>query len=262
MEFGRAQILFPGYSEPALQFLNRTTGMTRARANIEAQYIDGLVSDGIWSIADCIYLTAQDANNKLLNLKSSSFPLTVNGSPTFTVDSGYAGSGTTNLQSYNASTAGGQYTQDGASIFTWTPTTFGAGADSGATAGYLGSSANAYVYPHFSDNKFYWQANSVGGENTANVSANFYGFTRTGSQGTDNVGYQDLAASSGVSGTSTALINDNFVLLNRISNGSPFAGTVSMGWFGGGMVPANVASLFRRTKIRMQLVSGALSLTA
>lgn len=262
MEAGRFHVLFPGYSDTALQFLNRTSGMTRARANIEAQYIDGLVSDGIWSIADCLYLLAQDTNNKLLNLKSASFPLTVNGSPTFTVDSGYAGSGTTNLQSYNASTAGGQYSQDGASVFTWTPTTFGSGADSGATAGYLGASSNVYLYPHFSDNKFYWQANSAGGENTTYVSANFYGSSRTGSQGTDNILYQDLAASSGASGTSAALVNDNFVLLNRISNGSPFAGTVSMGWFGGGMTAANVASLYRRTKIRMQLVSGALSLTA
>ena len=37
MEALRFQLLFPGYSDAALQYINRTTAMSRARADIEAR---------------------------------------------------------------------------------------------------------------------------------------------------------------------------------------------------------------------------------
>ena len=55
--------------------------------------IDGLVADSVWSKLDALYiLAAETAGNAAVNLKSSSYGLSLVSTPTFTADQGYVGS--------------------------------------------------------------------------------------------------------------------------------------------------------------------------
>ena len=216
---------------------------------------------GIWNLTDCLYLLdvfdpTNVGTNSLLNVKSSSFALTKNGSPTFTSNQGWVFATNQDLNTnFNASTAGGNYSQNSSSIFTWTPnSSFTGGTDYGATAGYKGTSVNVFVYPQFSDNNFYWSANGLG-DHAAHVAANLFGFSRNGSIGSSTSGYQDTVATVGTQG-STALVNDNFVFGNRQSDANPFTLTLSMGLIAGAFTSDQVAVFYQLNKIRRFQITG------
>jgi hypothetical protein len=76
---------------PSAAFLARTSGLNAAHRNAYTALIDGLVTDGVWTSLDALYITATDTTtNANLNLVSSSFPLTQTGTITFTADQGYS----------------------------------------------------------------------------------------------------------------------------------------------------------------------------
>ena len=79
-------------SNPAADFLARTTGLDATHTNAYTALINGLVTDGIWDKLDVFHIYAtQDSTTAKLNLVSSSFTATANGSPTFTADRGFTG---------------------------------------------------------------------------------------------------------------------------------------------------------------------------
>jgi hypothetical protein len=120
-------------SDEASQFIARIDDPGPARTALYAALIDELVAEGVWANLEALYiLAAPDAATALTNLKSSSWGLTANGSPTFTADAGYAGTGgstTVYLNTgYTPSTSGGILTQNDAHISFWNNTD-GAAAD-------------------------------------------------------------------------------------------------------------------------------------
>lgn len=104
-------------SAEASQFFARATGMDTTHQTRFSTLIDGLVTDAIWSKLDALYVFATDtATNARINLKSSSFGISLIGTPTFTANTGYAGNGSQALDTtYNALTSG-QFTQNSGSM--------------------------------------------------------------------------------------------------------------------------------------------------
>ena len=103
-------------------------GRVTVDATHQAAYttlICGAVTDGWWSKLDGLYiLNTQTSTAALLNLISTSFPLTNNGALTFTADHGYAQSNNTSYLSTTFAASGGtNYTQNSASFGGWTKDT-------------------------------------------------------------------------------------------------------------------------------------------
>ena len=109
-------------SSQALAYLARTVGGNEGgnAANITT-LIDGLVSDGVWSKLDALYVLAQqNGTDALLNLIGTSYTATVNAA-TFTAYRGYSAFGTNGVSTgFNPSTAPSpQFTQNSASVGFW-----------------------------------------------------------------------------------------------------------------------------------------------
>src|SRR5258706_16256620 len=80
-----------GLCASAAAFLARTSGLDATHTNAYINLICGLVSDGIFSKLDALYIFAtQDSTTAMLNLISTSFTAsTFSGTLTFTTDRGY-----------------------------------------------------------------------------------------------------------------------------------------------------------------------------
>src|SRR5882672_2331491 len=103
-------------------FLARTSGLSGTETAAYKVLINGLVADGVFSLLDALYIFATNTTTTAnLNLISTSFGLTGATPPTFTVDQGYTGNGTTQFldTGYVSSTAGLNLTQNNASIGTY-----------------------------------------------------------------------------------------------------------------------------------------------
>lgn len=128
-------------------FIARTTGLDATHLAAYRALLNGLTTDGLFnsdgtsSYFDILYIFAtQDETNAVLNLVSSSFAVTPQGSPNFAADDGYLGVDTafpaafldTN---YNPSTQGTNYTQNSAHMSAWSMSDTISSADGGAVMG-------------------------------------------------------------------------------------------------------------------------------
>lgn len=243
----------------AAAFNARTSGQNNAHLDANCVFINWLDTKSLFALADGAWLLATDtAGNAALNLISTSFTLTVNGSPAFTADSGYVGGSTANLDTgFNPTSASSpHYTLTSASLFGWTSVT--PSGDAGSMWGYASADTSAYVYPHFSDNKFYWSANGLG-TSVSSTGTRFFGFSRTGAGGPADAGYQDTTSSTG--GAQTALANSTLVMLNRILNTGPFTQTLQFGWLGQGLNSTQEADLCHGVYVYMNTIAGATGAT-
>src|SRR5262245_928924 len=123
------------YSTEAAAFFARlATQPTTTRKNQYAALIDALVSAGVWSLLDALYLyAAYDEATALTNLKSSSFGGTNTNSVSYTADQGYTGASSKYIDlGYNPTTAGGNFAQNSACRGGWSLTS---GQLSGAMCG-------------------------------------------------------------------------------------------------------------------------------
>ncbi len=131
----------------AAAFLARTSGLDGTHITAYTNLINGLDTDGLFSKLDVLHIYAtQDSTTALLNLVSTSYNGTANGSPTFTTDRGYTGvenSSTIYIDTgFNPSTAPSpQFTQNSAHVSAWsvTSTGFGGGSIIGVAPGNTGT---------------------------------------------------------------------------------------------------------------------------
>lgn len=80
----------------ATTFLARTTGLSGTETTAYTNLICGMVSDGTWSLMDALYIFATNTTTTAaLNLVSTNFTGTVNGTLTFSADHGWTGDGST-----------------------------------------------------------------------------------------------------------------------------------------------------------------------
>lgn len=103
-----------------------TTPPTAARKVLINNLVVALMSAGVWSLLDLLYLTAAaDSQAATINWVSpSTFPLQAVNAPTFTADKGFTGDGTSSRMNtaFTPSTQGVRFTQDSASIWAWSRT--------------------------------------------------------------------------------------------------------------------------------------------
>ncbi len=137
-------------SPEASQFLARTTSLDGTHTAAMTALIDGLVADGVWAKLDVLYIFAtQNETNALLNVKSSLYTPTKIGAVAFFIDRGYqdhvSGDGSVYINTnFNASTAGGNYTQYSAHMSSWQV----AAQPTGMTIGAAGT-AREYLSPDY-----------------------------------------------------------------------------------------------------------------
>jgi hypothetical protein len=108
-----------GGCSQATAFLARATGANAAHQTNYTNLICGLVTDGTFAKLDVLYVfVTNSTTNAVLNLIQNSFNGTVTGTLTFTADTGWTGDGSTGFinSGFNASTAGGNYSQNAASL--------------------------------------------------------------------------------------------------------------------------------------------------
>jgi hypothetical protein len=120
-------------------FLARLTGSPdNTHLTAYCTLIDGLVTDGVWTKLDALYMFAADTSaNGLLNLVSGSTNAT-NSSTTFTADAGFQGSGTNQYVNTTVNPATTtQFTQNSGHFSVWGKNS--APSNSGCCSGYINS---------------------------------------------------------------------------------------------------------------------------
>lgn len=205
-------------------FLARTTGMNATHQTAYQNLICGLVTDGVWSKLDILYIFAtQTSTIAQLNLVSSSFNATIVGSPTFTADLGYNGTdnGVANYinTTFNPTTASSpKFTQNSAHMALWSTvtTTSTNAAAGGQTAGHV-----AYLYTKFSgDSSAYSRINNSGASGPNAVAGNPKGLeigNRSGASATQL--YLNNALLQSAVDASVTSPNLNFSVLGANNNG-------------------------------------------
>lgn len=157
-------------------------------------YLNGLDADGLTSAFDVlVWLGTQDSTSALLNMISSNYNATANGSPTFTADRGFTGvdgSSTVYIDTnFDASTATSPlYTQNSAHFSGFGTTDVGAVGR--PMMGRVTSTLECTIYPRFSDGNAYFRINNsatLGGAAVANSAGHYIAQRSSGSvQGSKN----------------------------------------------------------------------------
>lgn len=242
-----------GCSE-ATTFIARTSGLDGTHTTAYTDLICGLVTDGVFTKLDNLYIFAtQDSTTSLLNLISTSFNATVNGTPTFTADRGYVGSLTNNIQSYNASTAGGLYTQNSAHIMVWSnPVADGDSFEQVSSGSTATTGINQHIFSKFVDGKAYFRINKSGAAGVAVTNGHgFYLGNRSASNAWQ--GYKDTSQIITGADVSTTLGNAAFIFPgNNGASGS--VNQISAGGFGGSLSSTDAGNYNSRMRTFMTTV--------
>jgi hypothetical protein len=251
----------PAGCSQSAAFLSRVAAQDASHTAAYQVLICGLVTDGVWPKFDAFYiLAANESATALTNLVGSSYPLTVNGSPTFSANAGYTGAASAYLDTgFVPLTAGGLYQQNDSSQWAWQLTD-----NLSDTGGILGenrdsSLTSAYIYPRFTDTNYYWRDQRVADSQVVNpgTSAGFYGWSRDTS--TTAQAYRNATKLKDDATTSSALSAFDIVLLydGTGAGGTPAQGVVSFGAFGAHLTGAQEANLYARVHTYMQTIAGA-----
>lgn len=235
----------PTYSAEATAYFAAMSSQPDAtRKGLIDTLIAGLKTDGVWSKLDLFYLLAShDAQSRHINAKTpGSFTTTVVGSVTFTVDRGDQGDGSTGyLNTGLAQNAGGNYTQNSASLFSWINSSTG----TTEVRSTIYCNNTAFLIPDSSPG-FYGRANADDSSTFGNP-ANRLGsrcISRTGSTTTN--GQVNGAASGSTSAIVSTLPSPfQFTLLG---DGSTFNGLdrLACAALGGGLSGAQMTALHNR----------------
>jgi hypothetical protein len=253
MPASRAVLTPPNVCAQAQAFFARlATQPSTARKALYNAMIASLVSAGVWSKLDALYMFAgADQLTALMNLVSPNFGASAIGSPTFTTDIGFTGASGKYVDSnFNPSTAAAKFQQNDASLFAWGNSVAGI---AGETIGSLGT-PRVELVPRYTDTNWYLSVN--GSESNAGGQADGSGLrTLSRSSSTTVATYKGGTFNSNVSQTSTGLPNANIFFL-RGSNGYYVGGTVYCGGFGSGLTSSDVTALYSALHSYLQAVAG------
>jgi hypothetical protein len=208
----------------------------------------------VWAKLDALYILAtKDTSNAILNLVSTSYTLTPNGSPTFTVDVGYTGvdsSSTVYLDTnMNPITAGGLHTATSAHLATWTPTDFNTGG--GLIS--IGSRVTALtdIVPRYSNGNSFGRL--FGAQITVTLSDSVGMYVLNGDATNVNF-YKNGSLIGGPVSTGGSPNNATYWVLGRNPDAGGIGAPVSMASIGGNLTATNVANFYTRMNTYMALL--------
>lgn len=265
-----SSVFIPGIASfgcaTATAFLNRTSGLDAAHISAYTNLICGLVSDGVWSLLDALYVFAtKDTTTAKLNLVSSSFTATESGAGTaltFTADRGYINPGPTggNVRflntNYNPTTAAGNFVQNAAHVSAWSANS-STTTDGQPIFSYNdGGGAQTNMYLKFTDNNMYSRCNDAAGSaGFANSNRQGFWLSNRSSSTARQVYLNGAVASALGANTSGAPVNTNFLFLTDGQGvSSDIQDTVSAGSIGGNLSAANVTLFYNRLRTYMTAV--------
>ena len=250
----------PAHSPQAIAYLARTVGGNEGgNATNIATLIDGLVSDGVWSKLDCLYVLAQqNQTDSLLNLVGTSYTATNVGSATFTAYTGYGFSSSAYLDThFNAATVTSpNFTQNVASIGIWSNTQGLSGNDPSFGNGQgSGTPGASHILPNYSGS-FYGRINDWSSVPFPSFSPPASGlFTADRQNDVSNVnGYYNGTNLTNVSATSVAVTNADFYIGAVPGSPSTTVQTLSAAFIGASLGSAGQLALYNRLRTYMTAV--------
>lgn len=252
---GRTPVASAGCSQ-ATTFLARTSGLNTAHQNAYTALICGLVTDGVWTLLDGLYIFATDTQtNAVLSLVSSSFPVTVNGTLTFTADNGYsaAQAGANLNTTFNPSTAPSpNFVQDSAFAGLWRLNNVEEGEDQWRQGG---QAVKNSIWSRFTDGHMYCDINASSDDGVGVAVASADGFSSCARTASTGYSYYKNGSASGLTprvNASTAIVSGTFLYLVGVGTGD-----VAAGVFGSGLNGSQMASVYARIHSYMQTIAGA-----
>jgi hypothetical protein len=219
-------------SAETAQFLSRISDPGFGGKTAYNNFINTLVSAGIWSVLDGLYIPSYDNTQAtfLVNLKQSAFGGTITGTSTYVPgfghrNTGVAGTGGANSYistGFTPSTAGGNYAQNSAHLmvfsFSGSPSPVGNSAHGADNA-----TNSSHIFPCYTDGKMYFRIN----DNSASPSAGLTGIPTSGCllgnrSASNAVQWYRNGASIGSAATASAALINIPLLFTAVNN----AGTI------------------------------------
>ncbi len=249
-----------GTSSEVSAFLARTSGHDGTHVSAYTALINGLVSDSVWSKLDFLHIYAtQDTTTAQLNLVSSSYPATLNGSPTFTADRGYTGTNASSTvyinTSFNPTTASSpKFVLNSAHISMWQVNN----VQSQSIGVVDGASASTAINPRFTDNKGYFYINNSDSNRavlaSSTDSTGHWISSRTSSSVLTAYRNGSSVASSGLA--SGAIANRNIYTLAVDAGGTAngTSGQCAMASLGSSLNGTDATNLYNRLRTYMTAV--------
>ncbi len=242
-----------GFSAEATQFFGRVSDPGTTRKGLYATMIDALVSGGVWSKLDALYMfAAADEATAFTNLKSSSYTVTKTSTPTFTADSGVTGASGKYLSSnFNPTTASSpNYVRDSAHMSYYNYT-------SGANGHFMGTkdSGGTLLTPNVSGNTVYHNINQSftdGYGTVTNGGVGFYLATRT--TGQNNHLYVNGTDVHTGSFADAAMVNEAITMVHAA--GVDWAGKIGYASIGSHLTSGQVTALYNAVHTYLQTVAG------
>ncbi len=247
-------------SAEATAFLARTTGLDATHTNAYTALIDGLVSDGVWSKLDALYIFAtQDATTANLNLISTSYPASPSGSPTFTADNGYTGasSGPKNIHTgFIPSTASSpKFTRNSAHISMWGLNNINPGGATVMGSGTSGAITGMHI--RYVDNNSYYYCNSSGNDLVVANASSVGHFLANRSTSSAAQGYKNgSSVVTNNSSTSTAVTAQEIYVCGQNDNGAAFGvgNQTAMASIGSSLNSTEAGNFYTRLRTYMTAV--------
>jgi hypothetical protein len=213
---------------------------------IKALETAGLITGNLGSVASCgtildavWLLKAHTSTNAGLNICGTGFTL-VNHGATFTADVGYTGAPASYVDT-RLQASGTNYVQNSASFFAGTSTNFVSGTDYKSLGAVFSGSFVARIYPHFTDNNFYYSAEASGANLTAPTPGHLYGYSRSGAS-TSQI-YVDATGTADTTGSASPILSDFILVADDSTGTNPFAGTETFALIGANITGTQEAAL-------------------
>jgi hypothetical protein len=235
---------------PAAAFLARTSGLDGTHTTAYTNLINGLVTDGVWSKLDALWIPAtQDLATARLNLVSASFALVdVGGAPTFVADRGTTGQLDTQ---YTPSTAAGNLTQNSAHFSAWpNQTTNSSAGDMGTFSG----PGFIFLFTQVAGSSWNIALNDTSNHTTSDTTATGKGFYAASRLGSSQWDYYFQSSVSGSEPQASAGLATASVYLGGVRGNGAGGKQMSAASIGGGLTSTEIGNLRARLQTYMTAV--------
>ncbi len=201
--------------------------VSAARKRLVDNLIVGLKADGLWTKLDRLWLfAAENAGSALIDLVYN-WTATVTGhAPSFTIDRGYAGDGSTTYidTAFNPSSDGQQYTLNSASLHLWDNTSHASDATEsmGANDG-SGNFADIGVFSNFAADGFFLRMNTGTIKTLPGGASQGLGTGNRSSVSTEEAYHNGVSLGQVTSGADTIAIPSFKIFIGGTNNAGTFS---------------------------------------
>jgi hypothetical protein len=248
-----------GACSQATTFLARTSGLSGTQTSAYTALICGMVTDGTWSVMDGLYVFATNSTATAnLNLVSTSYGLTQNGTVTFAANNGYTGDGLSGYftTGFTPSTAGGNMSTNSASIGGCVLTSRTTVVSNMALIGGVNAHAS-YIVPYgttvhteydINDNDNLTAVSNAQGSWIASLTSSSQGY------------YAHNGSSTSFAASSNALADAGLYISALDVTGSPLyfsADQIAYAFYGGGLTTTQITAVYNRLLTYLSTVGAA-----